>query len=194
VENLVAPSPSLPSSEIAMAIPRPPTLAPGTAGEIAPAGTSFRTIVPTKLLQQPYKSAKTLAELKSGTEITIAGGGSGSGWYKVRAPGAAAEGFVAANTIQETRVLEAVEWQRIEKRKDAASFAHFLQKYPQGAHAEAARARLEMMRRAVPASLPPASQTPVRPDRDKCETIIERIQLGEPISDADRAILSSNCR
>jgi hypothetical protein len=174
---------------------------------------SFRTIVAIALRQQPDKSARRLTVLKPGTKITITGKGADGDWYKVEVPGAALEGYVAASAVRETRLLEAAEWQRIQKRRDAATFAGFLRKYPRGVHAAAASARLETLRRATAASMTGTLRPPDLPDADgnssserirrrpsagsgggSCTTMIEHGQLGEPVSDADRAISQNNCR
>ncbi|HZU90099.1 MAG TPA: SH3 domain-containing protein [Stellaceae bacterium] len=180
---------------------------------IVPMAASFRTIVATALRQRPDKSARRLTVLKPGTEITVTGKGADGDWYKLKVPGAALEGYVAASAVRETRLLEATEWQRIQKRRDAASFASFLRKYPHGIHAAAASARLETLRRATAASMTGTLRPPDRPDADEdflpdrirrrpsaalsggsCTAMIERSRLGKPVSGADRASPQNNCR
>jgi hypothetical protein len=185
----VAPSLVPAPEKVATAIPGPalasepePAAPPA---EIATAETSFRTIFAAKLRAQPDKSARPLRVLEPGTEVTIIGKGADGDWYKVKLANVALEGFVPASTVRETSVLEAAEWQRIEKRDDAASFASFLRQYPRGAHAQAASARLGTLRVQHPPSETLSS--------GRCAAIIERSQLGEPVSDADRAILQNNC-
>jgi tRNA A-37 threonylcarbamoyl transferase component Bud32 len=208
VPGRVAMAAPVPTSEFA---PKPEPTAP-SAG-ITPMAASFRTIVATALRQRPDKSARRLTMLKPGTKVTITGKGADGDWYKVEVPGAALEGYVAASAVRETRLLEATEWQRIQKRRDAASFAGFLRKYPRGVHAAAASARLETLRRATAASVTGTLRPPDLPDADgnsssdhirrrpsvgsgggPCTTMIERSQLGEPVSDADRAIAQNDCR
>jgi serine/threonine protein kinase len=157
----VAMAAPVPASEFA---PKPEPAAP-SAG-IIPMTASFRTIVATALRQRPDKSARRLTVLKPGTKITVTGTGADGDWYKVEVPGAALEGYVAASAVRETRLLEAAEWRRIQKRRDAASFASFLRKYPLGVHAAAASARLETLRRATAAGMTGTLRPPDLPDAD----------------------------
>jgi hypothetical protein len=177
-----------------MAVPGPtssftPQLEPAKPPtEIAPVGTSFMTIVATALRQQPDKSGKRLVVLTSETEVTIADSEASGDWYKINVPSLRLTGFVEAKTVRETSVLEAAEWQRIQKKwSDIRSLQSFLSKYPQGVHAKAVKVRLNELRRAE-ASAPSETLSSRR-----CTSIIERSQLGEEITDADRAILKNNC-
>jgi TIR domain len=212
VPSPVEPSRGAAPGEVAMAVPGPTSLflprletaKPST--EIAPSETSFRTIVATPLRQQPEKSGKRLADLASDTEVMIADSGTSGDWYKVEVPSRQLIGFVEANTVRETSVLEAAEWQRIRNRSDTRSFTSFLRRYPQGAHAKAASDRLKILHRAA-AAVVPVLRPGVRPkpreydepstsetlSSGRCASIIERSQLGEELTDADRAILKNNC-
>jgi hypothetical protein len=188
-----------------MAVPGPTSSFSATP--LIPVGTSFRTIGSTELWREPGlgltpRGVPVLAILPSDTEVTIVDSATDGNWYKVKVVGKGLTGFVAADAVRETSLLEAEEWQRIQKRRDVASLRSFVQKYPRGSHAQAARALLQAAAAVAPVPRTSGRLKPVAsPDRprsetlstSRCTSIIERSQLGEEISDADRAILKNNC-
>lgn len=115
---------------------------------------------------------------------------------------------------------EELAWQRIVAQPNTADLSNYLRQYPNGPHAAQARLELDglnglesaappptttaaVMSPHVPARQPvaklieptaqPANHPAGAPNSPACNSILERSQLGEPISDADRAFLSANC-
>jgi TIR domain len=166
----VAPLPPPASGEVGMAMTgSAPASAPkpeltAPAAEIAPVGTNFRTVVPTVLREQPDKSARRLDVLKPGTWVVVVGKKTGS-WYKVKVP-SKAPSSASVGFVEVEAVREYVQG----VSNPAAS--------PITAPSQGNR-----VRRSSPEAV-----------SGQCAAIIERSQLGEAISDADRAFLKSNCR
>jgi hypothetical protein len=166
----VAPLPLPASGEVAMAITgSAPASAPkpeltAPSAEIAPVGTNFRTVVATVLREQPDKSARRLDVLKPGTWVVVMGKKTGS-WYKVKVLSKAPSSASVGFVEVET-----------------------VREYVQGVSNPAASpitapSQVNRVQRSSPEAV-----------SGQCAAIIERSQLGEAISDADRAFLKSNCR
>ena len=107
---------------------------------------------------------------------------------------------------------EETAWQRVAKEPTPAAITEFLRRFPSGRHhleAERTLNGLKMLQSTGPPTMTtPMSQpvakdsgglgapTPRQADRESsanCRSISERSQLGEPMSDADRAFFTKNC-
>ena len=104
---------------------------------------------------------------------------------------------------------EEVEWERIRAQPSATSIADFLHQFPNSPHRDDSKRiirGLESLKSAVPPQTAgteresvgdnPSGRSDIRPTgalKSRCASIFEHSQLGEGMSDADRAFLSANC-
>lgn len=121
--------------------------------------------------------------------------------------------ILAARVEPPTVSLDEARWRELGQRPGEAELRDFLERFPQSRFAGEARRRLQAAieptpRPARPKPAPqepkPAAQEPkpaaqekvktttLPPDR-RCQGVLERAQLGEPLSDADRALLRNQC-
>ncbi len=108
------------------------------------------------------------------------------------------------------RQFELAYWESIKDSRDAADFQDYLNKYPHGEFADLAAKRAKLApapRQAAPRQAAPraaATATPVispapasapagKPRGERCDTILENAQLGESLSDEDRAYMREKC-
>jgi hypothetical protein len=105
---------------------------------------------------------------------------------------------------------EDVEWQHLRTQPSTAGVSDFLLQFPDSPHRDEANKIIRGLNslESVPPPSPitepstvgvnPSAQPAVRATGAKmsqrCNSILERSQLGEPIADADRVFLSANCR
>ncbi len=108
-------------------------------------------------------------------------------------------------------------WRELGARPGEAELRDFLERYPQSPFAAQARRQLAALTEPKPRPAAPklpakepspapdtkeASTEPIAKDKPKpatvgpdrrCQSVLERVQLGEPLSGADRALLRSRC-
>jgi Caspase domain len=100
--------------------------------------------------------------------------------------------------------IELAYWQSIKDSSDPADFQAYLKRYPQGEFASIAANRARpaagMQHAALktaPTTAPSASAAPAAnsktPSR-RCESIVERIQLGEMVNEEERAYVRDRCQ
>jgi uncharacterized caspase-like protein len=92
---------------------------------------------------------------------------------------------------------ELVFWESIKDSKSAADFLAYLRNYPQGHFADLAANRLKLMAKAQPAAPLPAASIPStvkkQPDR-RCESMVERMQIGDTLSEEERLYFKEKCQ
>jgi hypothetical protein len=199
----VAAAPAGPPDPFEMAVVGPPPAAPATPAatelRMLPAEGTFRVITNTYLRASPIKNSKIIESLKVGDDVSVTAKSSAADWYRAQARGS--EGYVAAAALVETTALEETEWRRISARPSVATIGAFLKQFPDGRRTGEATALLELLNRA------PSVAGKMTVDQEisthtgdtgatmsrRCNSILERSQLGEPIADADRVFLSANC-
>jgi uncharacterized caspase-like protein/uncharacterized protein YgiM (DUF1202 family) len=195
------PASPAPPQTAAIAPPPVPAVTPAaTEPQMLPAEGAFRVITSTYFRALPNENAKVVASLKAGDDLRVIAKTSAGDWYQARAA-RGEEGYVAAAALVETAALEEAEWQRISTRPSVATIGAFLKQFPNGRRTAEATAQLELLRKA------PLAANKLTPDQaaasshtstgvttsPRCNSILERSQLGEPIADADRVFLSANC-
>jgi len=193
------PSPAAPQ----LAAVPPPSAPPATSAaaepEMLPAEGAFRVITSTYLRALPDENSKVIAALKAGDDLSVVAKSSAGDWYRGQAA-RGLDGYVAAAALVETAALEEAEWQRISARPSVATIGAFLKQFPNGRRTGEARAELELLRKTPAAASKPTADQVVSTHAPtsgatspRCNSILERSQLGEPIADADRVFLSANC-
>jgi hypothetical protein len=198
-----AAAPIGPPDPFEMAVVAPPPVAPAIPGatepRMLPAEGTFRVISSTYLRVLPVKNSKIIESLKAGDDVSVTAKSSAADWYRAQARGS--EGYVAAAALVETTALEETEWQRISARPSVATIGVFLKQFPNGRRTGEATALLELLHKAPSAAgklmtdqgiSTHTGDTGAAMSR-RCNSILERSQLGEPIADADRVFLSANC-
>lgn len=86
------------------------------------------------------------------------------------------------------RQVELTFWESIKDSRNPADFEAYLRKYPHGEFAGIASNRVKL---AAPLPLAaPAS----KPTDARCESILQRAQLGETLDDKDRAYIKERCQ
>jgi hypothetical protein len=131
--------------------------------------------------------------------VSVIAKSSAGDWYRARAA-RGREGYVPAAAVVETAALEEAEWQRISTRPSVTAIGAFLKQFPNGRRTAEARAQLEFLRKAPSAAnnMSPDQAVSTRASTGaatslRCNSILERSQLGETITDAERDFLSANC-
>ena len=117
------------------------------------------------------------------------------------ATGAAARG--PQQSVPDSRQIELAYWESIRDSRDAADFQDYLKKYPHGEFAGLAanRAKLtpappHVVPKAAATATPVATPVPAasRKQRgERCDAILENAQLGESLSEDDRAYVREKC-
>jgi uncharacterized caspase-like protein len=184
--------------QTAVVVPPPAPLAPPatTQPDMLPAEGLFRAITSTDFRVSPDQNSKIVAPLKAGDDVTVVAKLSAGDWYRARSA-RGSEGYVAAVALIETAALEEAEWQRISARPSVSTIGAFLKQFPNGKRTADATAELEVLRKANKPTVDQAASTHALTNAatlSRCNAILERSQLGEPIADADRVFLSANCR
>ncbi len=201
VAPTAAPSPqqtaAVPPAQTPAATLPPPPATP--AIEILPLEGTFRVITTTAFRTLPADNSKILVSLKAGDDVIVLGKLRTGDWYRVRVTDGL-EGYVAGAALVETAALEEAEWQRISARPSIAAIGAFLKQFPNGHRSAEATAKLEALRKSpatakIVADQPaPINATISGSSSPRCTSILEHSQLGEPITDADRAFLATDCR
>lgn len=101
------------------------------------------------------------------------------------------------------RQIELAYWESVKDSRNPADYQAYLQKYPHGDFAGLAANRIKTLEAARPAAAaaatsgsPSAAAVPTATKKlpnERCRSILERTQLGDTLSDADRAYLKGNC-
>jgi uncharacterized caspase-like protein len=133
-------------------------------------------------LEQMFK--KVIAAVKSDTRgrQTPWSEASIEGDFYFHAGGAAA---VPARTPSGPDQVELAYWESIKQSRDPADFRAYLAKFPRGNFAALAANRMKTLEA-------PASQK--KPQSDRCRSILERAQVGNTLTDDDRAYLKEQCQ
>jgi hypothetical protein len=95
------------------------------------------------------------------------------------------------------RQMELEFWASIKNSRSAAEFQAYLDRYPHGEYTQLAANRVKLLQSAASAAVPPsAAARPAAinsaPNR-KCQSILERVQLGDSLNDQDRAYVKEKC-
>jgi Caspase domain len=116
---------------------------------------------------------------------------------------AGSAGAAASHAVVDTRQIELAYWDSIKNSTDPADFQAYLGKYPHGEFAGLAANRVKLapaVPSGTPATLKPTA-TPAaapamtrNPADKRCESIQELTQIGETLSDEDRAYLRDKCK
>jgi hypothetical protein len=108
---------------------------------------------------------------------------------------AALPGTGPTRSSPDPKQLELAFWESIKDSGNAADFAAYLRKYPRGEFAGLAANRMKRSPPAAHATKPAAvSMAAKTPSDGRCESILQRAQLGETINDEDRAYLKARCQ
>jgi len=106
------------------------------------------------------------------------------------------------------RQVELEFWQSIKNSRSGAEYQAYLDRYPRGEFAQLAANRVKLLQSVAPAAAgqhtavtPPAATSPaatVRPAIDgvqsrRCQSILERAQLGDTLNEQDRAYVKEKC-
>ena len=111
---------------------------------------------------------------------------------------AALPAMVARQADMDPRQVELTFWESIKDSRNPADFEAYLKKYPHGEFAGIANNRVKLS-----APLPQAApQQPFvltapaasKPTDARCESILQRAQLGETLDDKDRAYIKERCQ
>jgi hypothetical protein len=109
---------------------------------------------------------------------------------------AAMSASVAARADLDPRELELTFWDSIKDSSNPADFEAYLRKYPHGEFAGIASNRVR-----VAAPLPRAAPQAVltapavkKPTDLRCESILQRAQLGETLNEEDRVYIKERCQ
>jgi hypothetical protein len=92
--------------------------------------------------------------------------------------------------------LELAYWDSIKASHDPADFRAYLRKFPHGSFAALAANRVKALETQVRTAAPSVPSEPSAPkgQSDRCRSLLERAQLGNTLSDNDRAYLKDQCR
>jgi hypothetical protein len=151
-------------------------------------------------LEQMFK--KVIAAVRADT------GGHQQPWSEASIQGdfyfrAALPGAASARADPDPKQIELAYWESIRNSRNPEDFRAYLRKYPRGDFASLAANRLQSgrsVRAAVPnkaqidttgASGAPAA--PRNPSVKRCESILERVQLGDTLNDEDGGYLRDHC-
>ncbi|MGA2563441.1 MAG: caspase family protein [Steroidobacteraceae bacterium] len=115
---------------------------------------------------------------------------------------AALPAAVAKQADVDPRQVELTFWESIKDSRNPADFEAYLRKYPHGEFAGIASNRVKLSAPLPQAAPQAAPQTAVltapavkKKKRDpRCESILQRVQLGETLDDKDRAIVQERCQ
>jgi uncharacterized caspase-like protein len=129
----------------------------------------------------------------------------------------------AAATAIDPRQMELEFWESIKNGRSAAEFQAYLDRYPHGEFAQLAGNRMRLLQSAAPApvqhaavaehtaavqhpgatpaAVPPAAASTAAASRPassseqsrRCQSILERVQLGDSLNDQDRAYVKEKC-
>jgi hypothetical protein len=115
------------------------------------------------------------------------------------------------DTAVDQRRMELEFWSSIKNSRSAAEFQAYLDRYPHGEFAQLAVNRVKLLQSAAPApagertaaATPPAAapgaaaavrRPPLNSEQNrKCQSILERVQLGDSLNDQDRAYVKEKC-
>ena len=109
-------------------------------------------------------------------------------------------GPAAARPGADSNQVDLAFWSSIKDSGDPNDFRVYLQKFPHGEFAELAANRVKLLQPASHAQSKPApTASPIpagtrKPLNGQCESIQERVQLGETLSGEERAYLAAKCR
>jgi uncharacterized caspase-like protein len=92
----------------------------------------------------------------------------------------------AARPLLDAQQVDLAYWESIKASHDPADFRAYLAKFPHGNFAGLAANRVK--------TLAGAGAAPKTPQSDRCRTILERAQVGNTLSDDDRAYLKDKCQ
>jgi hypothetical protein len=92
--------------------------------------------------------------------------------------------------------VELAYWDSIKASHDPADFRAYLRKFPHGSFAALAANRVKALETQVRTAAPSVSSEPNAPkgQSERCRSLLERAQLGNTLSDNDRAYLKDQCR
>jgi uncharacterized caspase-like protein len=139
-------------------------------------------------LEQMFK--KVIAAVRADT------GGHQQPWSEASIQGdfyfrAAVPGSLPVTADSDPRQIELAYWESIRNSRNPEDFRAYLKKYPRGDFAVLAANRLKVVQ-AVPASEPATAPKP-QPGK-RCEAILERVQLGDPLNEDDSGYLKDHCK
>jgi caspase domain-containing protein len=119
--------------------------------------------------------------------------------------------FFHAGAAADPAQIELSFWESIKNSKNPADFRAYLARFPRGEFAVLAANRIKAETPGEPGKLrvskdgaaaatagprqtTPGGTIPAAPDSARCGAILERVQIGDPLSDDDRAYLTTHCR
>ncbi len=85
-------------------------------------------------------------------------------------------------------------WRSVEGSRDAGDLEAYLRRFPDGVFAGLARNRLEALRATASPSAPAPAPGVPETVAGRCGSILQKAQLGEGLSDEERAYLRTGCR
>jgi len=104
---------------------------------------------------------------------------------------AAVPATLARQVDLDPRQVELTFWDSIKDSRNPADFEAYLRKYPRGEFAGIASNRVK---RAAPLPQAAPAPAPSKPTDARCESILQRAQLGETLDDKDRAYIKERCQ
>jgi len=106
---------------------------------------------------------------------------------------AAVPATLARQVDLDPRQVELTFWDSIKDSRNPADFEAYLRKYPRGEFAGIASNRVKLAA-PLPQAAPAPAPAPSKPTDARCESILQRAQLGETLDDKDRAYIKERCQ
>jgi len=106
---------------------------------------------------------------------------------------AAVPATLARQVDLDPRQVELTFWDSIKDSRNPADFEAYLRKYPRGEFTGIASNRVKLAA-PLPQAAPAPAPAPSKPTDARCESILQRAQLGETLDDKDRADIKERCQ
>jgi hypothetical protein len=113
---------------------------------------------------------------------------------------AAVSGAATSSARVDPKQIELAYWESIKDSRNPADFQAYLNKYPHGDFARLAANRVNLSNPVQPGApkgppvTPSAATATQKRSSERCASILERAQVGDTLSDDDRAYLKDKCK
>ena len=150
-------------------------------------------------LEQMYKKviAGVKADTHRGQEPWSEASLQGDFYFHAGVPASSLTGAVSPVPNVDAGRPELVFWESVKDSKSPADFLAYMHNYPKGHFIDLAANRLKLMQKTQPAAPAPTASAPLmvkkQPDR-RCESMLERTQIGDTLSEDERLYFKEKCQ